>query len=505
MTPTLAMIVQREADIASFESETFYIPEIATGVLNASAERLAAPEDAEAVRASCDGQAATVISLERQQKTSQPPKLYDLTTLKREANRFFGFTAQQTLDYAQSLYEKKLLTYPRTDSRFITSDMRETAGSIANWLQINTHYAESSYTPNMERIIDDSKVTDHHALIPTLEYVAADLDELPSGERDLLNLVCVRALCATAPAHSYEAVTAVLDCAGHEFKASGKTVLHDGWRAVERAFLAELREKPSGEKEAAPLPELAVGQIFESAKASVKTGSTRPPRSHTEDTLLSAMENAGKEEKAERSGIGTPATRAGVIEKLVKSGFITRQKKLLIPTEKGSNLISVLPEVIKSPKLTSDWEHMLAQIERGGLSDLVFMEEIAGMLRNLLAEHTAPIAEYLPLFSSGGEAVGTCPRCGGSVRESKKGFFCGDRRCGFKIWKDNRFFSSKRKTVDADLVTALLNDGSIELSGLYSEKTGKTYSATVYMDPGEPGSKYVNFVLEFGRKDQEGK
>lgn len=510
MTPTLALLVQREAEILAFESKPFYVPEIACGGFMASGEKLPDSTQAERIRAVCDGQTATVHSLEKQQKTIQPPKLYDLTTLQRECNRLYGFTAQQTLDYLQSLYEKKLCTYPRTDSQFLTEDMRFATGSLTLWLWQNMPFAgEGSAVPNLDRVIDNSKVTDHHAVIPTAEITRADLSTLPSGERDVLMLVAARLLCAAAQPHRFEAVTATLDCTGHSFTAKGKTILQGGWKTIEQAFRSTLKSKPKegGEAEKA-LPDLKEGQRFAKATVSVREGKTSAPKRYTEDTLLSAMECAGAgdmPEDAERKGLGTPATRAATIEKLVKAGFVERTKKQLSPSQKGISLIAVLPDVIKSPALTAEWEAMLKQVERGELRSGDFMEGIAGLTRGLIAEHKAPKEEYRTLFSSPQgtkrEIVGICPRCGGHVIESKQGFFCENRACSFALWRDNRFFAAKKKTLTKTVAAALLKEGRVFMSGLYSEKTGKTYDAVVVLD--DTGGKYVNFKLEFkkgGRK-----
>ena len=502
VTPTLALLTRREADIAAFVKEPFFVPELGCGEFTASGERMKNRTAAEQIRGECDGNSASVQSVEKQEKTTAPPRLYDLTSLQRDANRLLGFTAQQTLDYAQALYEKKLATYPRTDSHFLTKDMRATAGSIANWLQLHLPFAKGiDYAPDMERVTDDSKVSDHHAIIPTMELAHADLEALPSGEREVLTLIAARLLVATAPAHAFETVTAVIQCGAHIFTAKGKIVLRDGWKALDRAFLSTLREKPEQEQEDAALPELAEGQSFSGVAASVREGFTSPPKHFTEDLILSAMESAGAEdmpEDAERRGIGTPSTRAATLEKLVRGGFAERKKKQLLPTGKGANLIAVLPETITSAALTAEWEHMLGQVERGELEADAFMEGIAGMVEALVREHDAPDAAHAALFAApAGEAVGGCPRCGKAVHEGKKGFTCADRSCGFALWKDNRFFAAKRKKLDKKTAAALIADGRVSLSGLYSEKTGKTYDATVIM---EDTGKYINFKLEFSGK-----
>ena len=505
MSPTLALLVQRESDIESFISKPFYVPEITCGGFTASGEKMTERSEAEKIRMDCDHNSAFVRSVEKQVKTIQPPRLYDLTTLQRECNRIYGYTAQQTLDYVQSLYEKKLATYPRTDSQYLTKDMQATAASLILWLRDNMTFGKGyAGEPDIDRVTDDSKVTDHHAIIPTVEIARTDLSELPSGERDVLTLLAVRLLCATTQVHRFEAVTAILDCQGYTFTAKGKTILQSGWKEVERIHRMSIRQSETErrENEDAALPVLKEGQTFETVSASLREGKTSPPKHYTEDTLLSAMENAGAEDMpddAERKGLGTPATRAATLEKLVSAGFVERKKKQLIPTKKGRNLIAVLPDNIKSPILTAEWESMLKQVEHGELSATSFMDQIADMSRTLVKEHTAPEERFADLFpSSKGtvhEAVGVCPRCGAPVYEGKKGFFCDNRECSFALWKDNRFFSSKKKSITKSVAAALLKEGRISMSGLYSEKTGKTYDAEVILD--DTGGKYVNFKLEF--------
>ena len=505
MSPTLALLVQRESDIESFISKPFYVPEITCGGFTASGEKMTERSEAEKIRMDCDHNSAFVRSVEKKVKTIQPPCLYDLTTLQRECNRIYGYTAQQTLDYVQSLYEKKLATYPRTDSQYLTKDMQATAASLILWLRDKMPFGKGyAGEPDIDRVTDDSKVTDHHAIIPTVEIARTDLSELPSGERDVLTLLAVRLLCATTQANRFEAVTAILDCQGHTFTAKGKTILQSGWKEVERIHRMSIKQSETEhrENEDAALPVLKEGQTFETVSASLREGKTSPPKHYTEDTLLSAMETAGAEDMpddAERKGLGTPATRAATLEKLVSAGFVQRKKKQLIPTEKGRNLIAVLPDNIKSPILTAEWESMLKQVEHGELSATSFMDQIADMSRTLVKEHTAPEERFADLFpSSKGtvhEAVGVCPRCGAPVYEGKKGFFCDNRECSFALWKDNRFFSSKKKSITKSVAAALLKEGRISMSGLYSEKTGKTYDAEVILD--DTGGKYVNFKLEF--------
>lgn len=500
MSPTLALLVQREAQIQGFKSKPFYVPEITCGGFTASADRLDDKNAAEKIRLACDGQAATVTKIDTQKKTEQPPKLYDLTTLQRECNRVYGFTAQQTLDYLQSLYEKKLSTYPRTDSRYLTEDMRDTAEKLIAWLRDNTAVGKG-YMGNADisRITDNTKVTDHHAIIPTMEITITDLSELPKGERCVLSQIMTRLLCATTQPNVYEATTITLTCAGHAFIAKGKTVLQEGWKAIEKLYLAEPDQKAdTAETE---LPKLTERQRFDPVAASVRKGKTSPPKHYTEDSLLSAMETAGADETpddAERKGLGTPATRAAILEKLVAARFVERRKKLLIPTQTGINLITVLPDNIKSPLLTAEWESKLKQIERGEINADSFMDGINGMVRELVQSHNSPDQEYVSLFprkTVSGGTVGVCPRCGAKVEEKYKGYFCENSDCSFALWKDNHFFRTKKKTLTREIAEGLLKDGRVFVKELYSEKNNSYYDAFVVLN--DTGGKYVNFKIDF--------
>jgi len=506
-SPTLALIAEREKAVNAFVPEPFYTPVIACDGVTAAGERKSDIAAAEAVCAVADGNDAVCLSVGKEKKTVLPPKLYDLTTLQREANRLFGFTAQQTLDYAQSLYEKKLITYPRTDSRFLNSSMEEGIIVLLRAFAVLVPYAnKTERLLSAASVIDDTAVTDHHAIIPTLESVKADISILPAGEQNVLNMVITRLLCSLAPAYRYEAVTAIIECGGNNFTAKGKTTTLDGWKAIESGFRATLKSKPEEDgEEDTTLPEITEGQTFKSVTATINEGKTSPPRRYTEDTLLSALENAtDASDNAERKGLGTPATRAAIIEKLINSGFIVRDKKNLLPTEKGTNLIAVLPDTLKSPLLTADWEQKLALVERGELTESEFMDGITNMLKGIIKEHTAPLPEYVGLFapSSGKatDAIAVCPRCKSGVVEHNTGFFCSSRNCSFALWKDNRFFAAKKKKLTKDIAVTLLNEGRVFFSDLYSEKTGKTYAATVILE--DTGEK-INFKLEFGGGDNQ--
>ena len=506
-SPTLAMLVQREAAIAAFKSTPFYNVTIALKGFAATSDRLTDKFEAEKLKNACLDQTAVIKAVERKDKSDVPPKLYDLTTLQREANRLHGYTAQQTLDYVQSLYEKKLCTYPRTDSRYLTEDMAGGLPVLINAVaKVLLFMKGTAVYMNPAQVIDSVKVSDHHAIIPTLTMRGADLDALPAGERAVLHMIAVRLICAVGNKHDYSETTVTLDCAGHPFTAKGKAILAPGWKEVEQRFRETLKQQPEESKDDTPksLPVLTEGQKFVVMVAVVKEGKTTPPKHFTEDTLLSAMETAGAEdmpEDAERKGLGTPATRAGIIEKLVKTSLAERKTakkaKYMLPTEKGAALIAVLPESLKSPVLTADWEEQLKQVERGALAATGFMNGIIAMTGELVQTYKP---EAGAAFPSDRETIGICPRCGGHVTESKKGFSCENRTCGFILWKDNRFFTAKKKELTKKIVAALLKDGRAVLPSCYSEKTGKTYDAVVVLD--DTGGQYVNFKLEFlGKKE----
>ena len=501
-TPTLAMLADRDSKIVLFRKEKYHHVRLTLEGAAAVSEKIPAMEDAQAIRDACDGQQAVCVSLVREKKTEKPSKLYDLTTLQREANRVFGYTAKQTLDYAQSLYEKKLLTYPRTDSRYLTGDMAETASVVLHLAaRVPPFNVCPEFFPDVLALVNDKEVSDHHALIPTLELEKVDVPALPVGERNILLLVCCKLLCAAAESFVYEAVTATFDCGGHTFTAKGKQVLSQGWRTIQEVFRSSLKEKPEDEDAEGVLPALTEGQVFEPVAASVTEHFTSPPKPYTEDTLLSAMENAGKEEmpdEAERKGLGTPATRATIIEKLVSGGFVERKGKNLIPTKAGVNLVTVLPELLTSPKLTADWEQRLNEVAKGQASPEDFMDGIEAMAAELVRKYSHISEDGQKLFQPEKETVGLCPRCGKPVYEGKKNFACSDRACQFVMWKNDRFWTSRRKEMTRKMAADLLKKGRASVKGMWSEKKGSTYDAVVILD--DTGGKYVNFKLEFPKR-----
>ena len=495
-TPTLKMLVDRDAKILRFQKERYYTVGIQSGSLKADSGRIASMDEADTLKNACAGASAICSSVKREKKTEQPPKLYDLTTLQREANRLFGFTAKQTLDYAQQLYEKKLLTYPRTDSQYLTEDMGRTAQHLVSDLLGLLPFAQGlALTPDVDRVLNSKKVSDHHAIIPTAEFVKQGFTGLAESECKLMNLVCAKLLCAVAVPHEYETVAAVFSCAGNEFTAKEKTVLIPGWKEIDQRFRATLKADTEEEVLNA-LPELAEGQSF-SVMANFSEHFTSPPKAYTEDTLLSAMERAGAEdmpEEAERKGLGTPATRAAILEKLVQMGFVQRKGKQLVPTKDGINLAVVLPESLTSPALTAEWENRLTEIAKGSADPDEFMAEIEAQVRQLVKTYSCISADKQSLFQSERVIIGKCPRCGENVYEGKKNFYCGNRSCQFVMWKNDRFFEQRKKAFTPKIAAALLKNGKAKVKGLYSEKTGKTYDATVLL--ADTGGKYVNYRVE---------
>ena len=498
MTPVLAMTVVREAAIAAFTPEKFYTVALtlADGG-TASSKRFAQKADAELLLSKCRKEGrVTVQKMERKEKSESPPQLYDLTALQRDANRLLGFTAQQTLDYAQSLYEKRLITYPRTDSRFLTEDM---AASLPG-LVTDTGRAlavEEPFPIHVQQVINGSKVTDHHALLPTKSMANADLAALPAGEWNVLRLIAARLLCAVGEPHRYAETTLTTICAGEEFTAKGKEVLEEGWKAVERKVLADILNR---KQELTALPNAAENECG-ILNAELKEGQTSPPKHFTEDLLLHAMETASADsmpEGVERQGIGTPATRAATIEKLVQKGFLerkgTKKTKVLLPTDKGKALITVMPEEIQSPEMTADWEAKLLQIERGEMEPSEFMTEINTMITELV-KNTEMKKGANALMKS--KIIGVCPNCGANVVEREKGWFCENRECRFVLWKDNAFFKRLGKRLDAHVADKLLRDGRVRLKDCKSAK-GKTYNATVLLGTEADGRSRLSLEFEGG-------
>ena len=510
-TPTLAMLVEREAKIMNFKKEQYFMAHILCGGVDAVTERIDNKTEAENVAGACRNGQALVTSVEKEEKTVSPPKLYDLTTLQRDANRLFGFTAKQTLEYTQSLYEKKMCTYPRTDSQYLSDDMEQTAGNVIEAIFSSILFEENRmFNPDIKRVLNSKKVTDHHAIIPTMEIAKADLAALPETERKILSLVANRLLCATGEKHLYETVKAELSCGGYTFTTSGKSVLKNGWKDFEDAFKRSFKATEEKEQEDKKLPELSEGQTFDGVQTKISEHYTTPPKHFTEDSLLSAMERAGNEDMSddvERKGLGTPATRADIIEKLVKDGFVKREKKQMIPTEDGMKLITVLPDVVKSPKLTADWENALTLVAKGEMEREDFMADIETMVSDLIHTYHEVSDEQKKMFAQEQKVLGKCPNCGGEVVKGKYGAFC-KNKCGMNV---SRIMGV---ALSDEQVESLLAGKKTLLKGITS-KAGKKYDAYIipsgteeyhYTKDGEEKSgAQFKFVMEFPNKKFTGK
>ena len=489
VSPTLALLTQREADIAGFVPEAFFTALLHLGSFSAESKRFNNRAEAESAVISSGGK-CVVSAVSTKEKSENAPALYDLTTLQREANRVLGYTAQQTLDYLQSLYEKRLCTYPRTDSRYLTDGMADGVKPLV-LCAAGICGLEPPFAVDAEQVCDSSKVSDHHALVPTMSAADCELDALPAGERELLRLMAAQVLRAVCAPHRWLETSVELTCGGVTYSVKGKTVLDPGWRAYD---IAERRDTS--------LPELHEGDELPVLSAEVKEGQTSPPAHFTEGSLLAAMENAGDTpDESERKGLGTPATRAGIIEKLVAAGFIERKKAKknvsLIPTQTGAALSAVLPEQLASAELTSEWEQKLIQVERGELAPEAFMAGIENMVRELCGNYTPKLAS--PQFPTQGEVIGKCPRCGCNVVTGKKGYFCESSICRFAIWTDNKFLAAKRIRLSKSQAAQLLRDGRIHINEVYSAKRDTYYPADLILkDDGER----VIYWLDFGRKEK---
>lgn len=504
-SPTLNLLVTRQNEILNFKKEPFYVVRLELDTFLVESEKTKNKEEAEKIQLLCNNKTAIVKSVIEQKKTVSTPKLYDLTTLQREANRYYGYTAQKTLEYVQSLYEKKLCTYPRTDSNYITEDMKD---ELSNIIDIGIgksplDVSDINITVNADLVVNNSKVTDHHAIIPTKTLGNTNIDNLSIEEKNILTMIIVKLFIAVNEKHIYAETNVEIECESNIFKVKGKTILQNGFKNIEDKFKKTITNKKAIDDETVKLPEMKEGDYF-NGKSYIKESFTQPPKPYTEDTLLSAMENTGANEivkDAERKGLGTPATRASILEKLIQMGFVERKNKQLIPTEKGSNLIKILPENIKSPLLIVEWENKLKEVEKGNITKEDFMENIKKLVNKLVVENTSPVYKELVLnniMGNKGESIGSCTRCKSDVVENKKGFFCSNESCSFALWKENKFFTSKRISLTKKVAKKLLKDGQIYSNELYSEKTGKTYSAIIKLD--DTGEKYVNFKMEFLNK-----
>lgn len=469
-TPTLAMLTERQAKIQNFVKEPYYKVELSGAGVVAVSEQMVQEQDADTVQAACDGQCAVVGSIERKRVEKKPPKLYDLTTLQREANRYYGLTASQTLQAVQELYEEKLVTYPRTDSQFVTEDMRKTVESLV--------LALDGAAADVSCVINNSKVTDHHALLPTMQGVKCNKAKLSETKQKILSLIIWKLVQAVQPSFIYEDVLVTVCCQGQNFTAKYKEILQPGYTAKSIPFVESEKDKE------APIPKkLEQGMVIPVVRAEKKQGFTSPPKVYTEDTLLSAMETAGNKEfekDTEKKGLGTPATRAAILEKLVSSGYVQRKGKQMIPTEDGVAAIRNIPDYLKSASMTAEWENDLLRMERGEIKPHDFMRGIHGLLDKMLADlRQIPTVAAAPHHNK--VSVGSCPVCGNPVHESKLSFCCADRSCKFALWKESRYLANMRKTLDKKMAVDLLKKGRTHVKDFYSAKKDKTFAADLVM------------------------
>ena len=506
-TPTLAMLTERQDRIEHFQKETFYRVELTDGKLVVVSENITNKADAELLAALCDGSEAIITELKREQKKVSPPKLYDLTSLQREANRYFGFTAKKTLDLLQELYEEKLVTYPRTDSRFVTEDMIGTVEELAGKMPLMLPFVEyGQLGHNIKRVVNNAKVSDHHAILPTKEAVEKGIMDLPVDKKNLMILIGQQVLQAVGEDYLYEQTDVTVNCQKNEFTAKGKTAVQMGFKDVEKAFRShcvKMEKEDSDRQLEIPYGYQKGMQLF-NVKAETSIHYTSPPKSFNEDTLLAAMETAGNkefDEKTEKKGLGTPATRASTIEKLVASGYAQRKGKQIIPTAEGRELIRVMPENLKSAGLTAEWENRLLLMERGELNGEQFMDDIVTMLEEILNGCRKIPEEERNRFQTAKELIGKCPVCGSDIFEGKRNFYCSNRQCDFALWKDNRFLEGMEKKLDKKMAKELLDKACTHVKGLYSKKKDARFDADLLMtlENGKP-----KFHLEFPKRKHKG-
>ena len=508
MTPTLAMVVMRDAAIQGFREEPFYTVHISADGITATSARFKEKMDAEKLVHACRDSGTVVIQkVEQKEKIEKCPQLYDLTSLQRDANRRLGYTAQQTLDYTQSLYEKKLVTYPRTDSRYLTEDMEATLPELVRTIQNSFDIQKNTQVSvHSSQVINGKKVSDHHAIIPTKTAVGCNLSELPAGEREVFLLIARRLICAVADPYRYLETKISLICGGQNFSAKGREVIAEGWKLYDGKKGKEKESEEDAENNV--LPSLLENMQMVLSDAVIKEGKTSPPKHFTEDTLLSSMETAGDvPDEAERQGIGTPATRAGIIEKLVQKGYIERQgdkkSKHLVSTHKGNALITVIPEQIQSPSMTADWEEKLLQVERGQYEGTAFMDEITHMISSLVKNYELVKGAEI-LLPTKGTVIGNCPVCGSEITERPKGWFCSNQNCHFSLWKDNNYFKKLGKQLTPKLAEELVKKGKVRLTGCKSTRTGRKYDATVVMNTDANGRPVfeLRFDQSTGKKQR---
>ena len=503
-TPTLAMLAERQERIEHFQKEAFYKVSLTDGKLTVVSENIANEEAADLLAALCNGSTAVVTQMKKERKKSFPPKLYDLTSLQREANRYFGYTAKRTLDMLQELYEEKLVTYPRTDSQFVTEDMKDTVEELVGKMPVLLPFIDYGQLGHgVKRVINNAKVSDHHAILPTKEAVEKGISDLPSDKKNLMMLICQQLVQATGEEYLYEQTDITVKCQEHDFKARGKMPVQMGFKEVEKAFKKQcVKAEPVDEREKdTSIPEgYEEGMNLCPVKAEKTTHYTSPPKPFNEDTLLAAMETAGNKEfdsETEKKGLGTPATRASIIEKLVASGYAQRKGKQILPSAEGQELVKVMPEYLKSAVMTAEWENQLLMMEKGQITDTQFMGEITSLVRKILEVCRDIPEEERRRFQTAREVIGKCPVCGSDIFEGKQNFYCSNRQCDFALWKENRFLGSMEKNLDKKMAKELLAKACTHVKGLYSRKKDMKFDADLLLtlEDGKP-----RFHLEFPKK-----
>ena len=506
-TPTLAMLAERQERIEHFQKEAFYKVALTDGKLTVVSENIANEEAADLLAALCNGSTAVVTQMKKERKKSFPPKLYDLTSLQREANRYFGYTAKRTLDMLQELYEEKLVTYPRTDSQFVTEDMKDSVEELVGKMPVLLPFVDYGQLGHgIKRVINNAKVSDHHAILPTKEAVEKGISDLPADKKNLMMLICQQLVQATGEEYLYEQTDITVKCQEHDFKARGKIPVQMGFKEVEKAFKQLcVKTEPVEEKE----KETSIPAGYEEGmrlfpvKAEKTTHYTSPPKPFNEDTLLAAMETAGNKEfdsETEKKGLGTPATRASIIEKLVSSGYAQRKGKQILPSTEGKELVKVMPEYLKSAVMTAEWENQLLMMEKGQITDTQFMGEITSLVRKILEVCREIPEEERRRFQTAREVIGKCPVCGCDVFEGKQNFYCSNRQCDFALWKENRFLGSMEKNLDKKMARELLDKACTHVKGLYSKKKDMKFDADLLLtlEDGKP-----RFHLEFPKKKKK--
>ena len=506
-TPTLAMLAERQERIEHFQKEAFYKVSLTDGKLTVVSENIANEEAADLLAALCNGSTAMVTQMKKERKKSFPPKLYDLTSLQREANRYFGYTAKRTLDMLQELYEEKLVTYPRTDSQFVTEDMKDTVDELVGKMPVLLPFVDYGQLGHgVKRVINNAKVSDHHAILPTKEAVEKGISDLPSDKKNLMMLICQQLVQATGEEYLYEQTDITVKCQEHDFKARGKMPVQMGFKEVEKAFknqCVKAEAVDEKEKDTSIPAGYEEGMNLFPVKAEKTTHYTSPPKPFNEDTLLAAMETAGNKEfdsETEKKGLGTPATRASIIEKLVASGYAQRKGKQILPSAEGQELVKVMPEYLKSAAMTAEWENQLLMMEKGQITDAQFMGEITSLVGKILEVCRDIPEEERKRFQTEKEVIGKCPVCGSDIFEGKQNFYCSNRQCDFALWKENRFLGSMEKNLDKKMAKELLAKACTHVKGLYSRKKDMKFDADLLLtlEDGKP-----RFHLEFPKKKKK--